>query len=90
MTLASKVTTVNVMRESPEEPAEPKCITFIRNISSCYEKDLYSKLIILNNKKLKHRAFHLRLLIDSIENSEVKEQAIKEYVRLIQQINGNN
>jgi hypothetical protein len=44
----------------------------------------------LRIEKLKSRAFHLRLLIDSIDNSEVKEQAIKEYVRLIQQINGNN
>jgi hypothetical protein len=44
----------------------------------------------LSIKKLKCRALHLRLLIDSAEDSYEKERAIKEYVRLIHLIHGNN
>ncbi len=46
--------------------------------------------MFLSIKKLKCRALHLRLLIDASEKSELKEEAIKEYVRLIQLISENN
>jgi len=45
---------------------------------------------VLSIEKMKRRAFHLRLLIDSSKNKEEKEKAIREYVSLIERISWNN
>ncbi len=66
------------------------CITFISNCLLATKRPLREGDGFLGDKKLKHRAFRLRLLIDSTEDHEVKEQAIKDYVRLIHLMNQNN
>jgi hypothetical protein len=67
-----------------------ECVTFISNSLLATKRPLREGDGFLGIKKMKHRAFRLRLLIDSAEDHEVKEQAIREYVRLIHLMNRNN
>jgi len=45
--------------------------------------------MFLNVEKLKRRAFHLRLRIDSSKNEQRKQLLIKDYVKIIWQISNN-
>jgi len=56
-------------------------------VDSCsdYEK-VFPESDVLSIEKMKRRAFHLRMLIDKSKNKKVRKEAVKEYVRLLQQI----
>jgi hypothetical protein len=45
---------------------------------------------VLSIEKMKRRAFHSRLLIDSSKNKKKGEKAVMEYVTPIQRISRNN
>jgi len=65
-------------------------ITLIRRIHVPNTKDPFKEDDVLSIEKMKRRALHLRLLIDSSKSRKKREKAIKEYVSLIGHISRNN
>jgi len=61
-------------------------ITLIRRIRVPTTKRPFKEGYVLSIEKMKRRALHLRLLIDKSKSKKKKEEAIREYVSLIQRI----